>query len=159
MKIYLSVMNIIPTPNFDQINPSECISGKIKKLDRLINSIYQKKFTPFGLKGSIISILFIIGKIPGINQMKIANSLILDSSTVSRDVKKLELKGWIEITKGKDSRTSELKLTKKGCEIIEEITPLWNEIHIKVETILGSFSINQIDNITHAIKENIDSLK
>lgn len=151
--------NKIPTPNFDRINPSECINAKLRRLHRLINTAYQAKINEFGLRGSMLSILFIIGKKPGINQKNVANALVLDQSTMSRDLKKLVKQGWVEIRKGEDSRYSELFLTNDGYQLLEEITPIWEALHQKVEGILGSFNIQQIDTITIAIKKNLDDLK
>lgn len=136
-----------------------CLNGKLRKLHRLINSAYMAKFKPFGLKGSMVSILFIIGKNKGVNQKKIADLLILDQSTMSRDLKRLVAKGWVNMYKGEDPRQSKLELTKNGCLLLEEITPLWSQIHTKVENILGSYNIQNIDNITNAIRENIEDLK
>ena len=107
----------------------------------------------------MVSILFIIGKRKGINQKSIAEALVLDQSTMSRDLKKLVGKGWVKIKKGADSRQSELELTREGCLLLEQISPLWSELHHKVEGLLGQFSIQQIDNITEAIKTNLDELK
>ncbi len=115
-------------------------------------------YKPYGLKGSMVSILFIIGKKKGIGQKAIAEILILDQSTISRDLKVLVKKGWIVISKGTDPRKSELALTKEGCLLLEEISPLWHELHVKVEAILGSFNIQHIDNITNAIRSNMEDL-
>jgi len=119
----------------------------------------MNKFKPFGLRGSMVSILFIIGKRKGINQKSIADALVLDQSTMSRDLKKLVNKGWVIIKKGADPRQSQLELTKEGCLLLEEVSPLWAELHHKVEGILGSFNIQHIDNITEAIKTNLEGLK
>jgi len=131
----------------------------LRKLHRLINAVYMDLYKPYGLRGSMVSILFIIGKRKGINQKDIADALILDQSTMSRDLKKLVNKGWVTVNKGVDPRKSELALSKEGCILLEEISPLWHELHTKVEGILGSFNIQNIDNITEAIRSNLSDLK
>lgn len=151
--------NIIATPNFDKINPLQCVNAKLRKLHRIINSAYMDLYKPYDLKGSMVSILFIIGKRKGISQKAIAVALILDQSTMSRDLKKLVNKGWVKINKGKDPRQSELSLTKEGCLLLEEVAPLWHRLHTKVETLLGTFNIQHIDNITEAIKTNLFELR
>lgn len=160
MYIYrIKSKNIIPTPHFDEINPANCVNAKLRKLHRIINAAYMDIYKPFGLRGSMVSILFIIGKRKGINQKDVAEALILDQSTMSRDLGKLVSKGWVTITKGADPRISELSLSKDGCLLLEEISPLWHALHTKVESILGSFNIQHIDNITEAIRSNIIELK
>lgn len=100
----------------------------------------------------MISILFIIGKNEKINQKTLADLLVLDQSTMSRDIKKLTDKGWIRIQKGEDPRHSELSITNQGYELLEKITPIWEKLHTKVSDLLGSFSLQQIDHITLAVQ-------
>ena len=150
---------IIETPNFDRINPSTCVNARLRRLHRMINSAYQQKINPFGLRGSMLSILFIIGKKQGVNQKSIADLLVLDPSTMSRDLKKLEKKGWIQASKGMDARITEWKLTKEGYLLLEEVSPVWEELHRKVTSILGEFQLQQIDVLTEAIRTNLVSLK
>lgn len=106
----------------------------------------------------MLSILFIIGKQKHINQKTVADLLVLDPSTMSRDLGKLVVKGWVTMTKGDDPRHSELELTGKGFALLEKVTPIWISLHQKVDSILGKFNIQQIDMITHAIHSNLDEL-
>ncbi len=118
----------------------------------------MSKFKPFGLRGSMVSILFIIGKRKGVNQKDIADTLVLDQSTVSRDLRALVKNGWIEINKAADPRQSNMELTNEGKKLLEEVSPIWHEMHTKVESILGSFNIQHIDNITNAIRHNMEEI-
>jgi len=161
---YLWNMRATKSPRFDQIDPRTCVNGKLRKLHRLINSAYMKNLKPFGLRGSMLSILFIIGKRPGVNQKTIADTLILDTlildqSTMSRDLKKLIDNQWVIKKRGKDSRHKELKLTDEGIQLLENVTPVWKRMHHTVEEILGKHNIQQIDLITAAIRENLNEIK
>ncbi len=149
----------IPTPNFDRVQPQTCVNGKLRKLHRLINGAYQQKINPFGLRGSMLSILFIIGKRKRINQKTIANILVLDQSTMSRDLKKLVDKGWVKKVRGQDARHIELELTNNGYELLEEVSPVWEALHHKVNGILGQFNVQQIDTLIAAIRTNLDEIK
>lgn len=146
--------------NFDRIDPRTCLNAKLRKLHRIINGAYMTNLKPFGLRGSMLSILFIIGKRPGINQKSIADTLILDQSTMSRDLKKLVDKGWVDFYKGgEDARNKQLQLTNKGIELLEEVTPIWERMHLSVEEILGRHNIQQIDLITNALSAHVDEIK
>lgn len=147
------------SPNFDRIQPQLCINAKLRKLHRMLNSAYMAKLKPFGLGGSMLSILFIIGKKPGVNQRTIADMLVLDQSTMSRDLKKLVTKGWVSLQKGQDARNSELFMTEAGFELLEEVVPIWEELQNNVQGILGSFNVNQIDSLISAINGNLDGLR
>ena len=140
------------TPNFDRINPIECVNGKVKRLHRTVDALYQSVLKPFGLKGSMLSMLFVIGKRNGINQKQVAVQLVLDQSTVSRNLKQFEQKGWLEVKKGDDPRSSTLHLTEEGYALLEEVVPLWEEVHNKVTKQLGEFNIQQLDLTLAALK-------
>ncbi len=106
------------------------------------------------------SILFVIGKRPGMNQKSLADLLVLDQSTMSRDLKRLMNRKLIVANKSKeDPRNKELELTKEGYKLVDEIAPLWHEVHEKMEKLLGSFNIQQVDGIMEAVKSNLAYLK
>lgn len=107
----------------------------------------------------MLSILFIIGKKPGIGQKALAETLILDQSTMSRDLKRLTEEELILSNRGSDSRQSELSLTVQGYDLVEEISPVWEALHHKVEALLGQFNVHQIDMLSEAIRTNLDDLK
>jgi DNA-binding MarR family transcriptional regulator len=147
------------TPNFDQIDPSQCINAKLRKLHRLINQAYQTKINPFGLRGSMLSILFLIGKKDEVDQKTLAHILVLDQSTISRDLRKLKDQGLIADQIGEDARQKLLSLTDKGKTLVEEISPIWSALHVKVVTLLGVFNVHQIDLLIKAIDDSLIELK
>ena len=88
----------------------------------------------------MLSILFIIGKLPQVNQKQIADQLVLDASTMSRDIGYLIKKGWVAKGKGLDNRNASLSLTNEGILLLEKVSPIWLELHQKIESILGKFN-------------------
>lgn len=149
----------IPTPHFDRVSPQSCINGKLRKLQRIVNAVYQPALTPFGLRGSMLSILFVIGKQKRINQKTLSEILFLDPSTMSRDMKKLQEKGWVLFDRGDDQRNSVLSLSRKGYQLLEEVSPVWQKIHEKVGNLLGQYQLQVLDQITHAVQSNLQNLK
>ena len=121
-------MNKINTPDFDSIAPQFCINARIRRLHRIINSAYQKMMAPYKLRGSMLSILFIIGKQKKSNQKKLSNMLVLDESTISRDLKKMIERNLVMYSKGNDNRNKELELTDKGYLLVNEIAPKWDKL-------------------------------
>jgi len=93
------------------------------------------------------------------NQKTLANLLVLDPSTMSRDIKKLESKKWVSVGKGADPRNSVLSITDEGFVLLEKIAPIWEELHHKVAALLGSFSLQQVDGIMMAISSKTEELR
>ncbi len=143
------------TPNLDRIDPRLCVNGKVKRLHRLLDGIYQDGLREFGLKGSMLSILFVISKMKNVSQREVADKLVLDQSTVSRDIKKFITKGWVDAVRSeKDSRITVLKMTDLGYEFLEEVIPVWEKKHHYVTSILGEFNIQNLDYTIKALREN-----
>ncbi len=137
--------------SFDDIQPQFCVNAKIRRIHRLMNSPYQDLIKPYGLKGSMLSILFMIGKTDA-NQKLISRQLVLDESTMSRDMKKLESMNLIEREKGSDARHSILSITEAGMRLLNELAPKWQALHDSMEKKLGSESIVAIDQIMASLE-------
>ncbi len=140
------------SPNLDAIDPRSCFNSNLRRISRMITHIYERELQGFELRSSQISILMVVGKKGSTNQKEVADFLFIDQSTMSRDLNKLISKGLIEVAKGEDARHSQLELTHKGYKLLEEIIPVWKQVHDKVEKTLGSFSIANIDLITEGLK-------
>ncbi len=150
----------ISTPNFDQIQPQLCLNAKLRRLHRLLNGVYMQRFAAFDLRGSMLSMLFIIGKKKRVSQRALAEALVLDESTISRDILKLMRKDLVTKERSEeDARSSLLSLTTTGHELLEEVSPIWAELHRKVEGVLGEHLITQIDAMIHAIDTNVPRLR
>ena len=138
----------------ETIDPRTCLNVKIRRLARMSTHIYERELKVFGLRSSQIGILFMVGKKGSSNQKEVANFLFIDQSTMSRDLTMLTKKNLIQVSKGEDARHSQLMLTNRGYKLLEDLVPAWKQVHDKIETALGSYSISAIDLITGALMEN-----
>ncbi|WP_422858681.1 MarR family winged helix-turn-helix transcriptional regulator [Flagellimonas sp. S174] len=141
------------TPLFDEISPKHCLNSKFRRLHKIVDGIYQRELSEFGLKGSMLDILFIIGKSSKFNQKDIARLLVIDQSTASRDIRKLEEKGWLTVRPSDvDSRTKDILITQEGLNILEKIAPIWEDVQNKMMEHLGNFNIQTIDSTLNAVQ-------
>ena len=85
----MKIIKTIETPEFDSISPKACVNGKVRRLSRIVASVYDNMLRPHGLQGSQLTILFVIGKRVSIPQKAICDALYFDQSTMSRDIAKL----------------------------------------------------------------------
>jgi DNA-binding MarR family transcriptional regulator len=155
----MSQPSSLSTPAFDAVDPRMCVNGKVRKLSRLVASVYDAMLRPHGLQGSQLSILFVIGKLQPVNQKAICERMFMDQSTMSRDVGKLIEKGLVEAVRATDARSTELRLTAEGLRFVERMVPVWQQTHEKVMAVLGSFHVQQLDGIIAALSANLADLK
>jgi DNA-binding MarR family transcriptional regulator len=126
-------MNII-----DQI-AHECLLMRVRKLDRVLTSIYDAELRPFGLKASQGSLLVLIAKAGPIRRVEIGKRMHLDPSTLTRNLKIILNNGWIqEIEDGEDGRGLPVQITVQGRDLLNQIGPFWRKAQTRTEKFLGT---------------------
>ena len=97
----------------DQI-AHECLLMRVRKLDRVLTSIYDAELRPFGLKASQTNLLVLVAKAGPIRRIEIGKRLCLDPSTLTRNLKIMLTNGWIqEIADGEMAGASQYRLPSK----------------------------------------------
>ena len=103
-------------------NLQHCIGSRLRRLSRITDGYYRKRLSNFNITENQLTILFALRKMGKIEQGKIGQALVLERSTVSRNVKLLEKKDFIKKTTG---NRPEIELSKKGNELVQTLIPLW----------------------------------
>ena len=82
---------------------------------------------------------------------QIERRLSLDKSTVSRNVERMQRRGWVEFVSGKDGRSHYLQLTAKGEKLLRESATAWEQAQKKVALLLGKEGIAALSRILSAV--------
>lgn len=107
-----------------------------------------KEAEKYNLKKHHLIILFVLYNHEGITQSELKEILMLDEITVTKRLKGLVEKGYIEKEQSKnDKRKKELYITEKGYEIQEEL----NDIHERTNTILTQGVSKEEEKITKQV--------
>lgn len=121
----------------DQI-ACECLLVRMRKLNRVLTSIYDAELRPFGLKASQLSLLVLVTKAGPIRRIEIGKMLHLDPSTLTRNLKIMLTNGWIqEIADGEDGRGLPVQITAQGRDLLNQIGPSWRKAQTRTEKFLG----------------------
>ena len=102
-------------PFDDDIPTAPFISIIYREHAKFINDIVKEEGLTFGLHPLLIKIY----KNEGINQEQLAEAFHLNESTIARNLKKLEDKGFIE--RIKDKRKKIIKVTAKGKKSAQKV--------------------------------------
>ena len=108
----------------DNIPTAPFISIMYREHAKYINDNVKEEELSFGLHPLLIKIY----RNEGISQEELAEALHLNESTIARNLKKLEDKGFIERTK--DKRKKIIKTTPQGGKIAQKVMDLdemWDE--------------------------------
>ena len=102
----------------DNIPTAPFISIKYREHAKYINDNVKEEELSFGLHPLLIKIY----RNEGISQEELAEALHLNESTIARNLKKLEDKGFIE--RINDKRKKIIKITPKGGKIAQKVMDL-----------------------------------
>jgi DNA-binding MarR family transcriptional regulator len=106
---------------------SPCTWFNVRRASRAVTQFFDHALQSSGLKvsqGNILGHLSVQGDV-AIGDL--ADDLIMDRTTLTRNVQVLAKHGYITVTPGKDRRTRMLSITEKGEVAVQNGLPLWKE--------------------------------
>lgn len=115
----------------------DCLAVRLRLVNRVVSSIYDEALRPLGLKVSQLNILVAVAHMRTARPAKVCRVLALDASTLSRNVDRMRLRGWLEVLAGEDARSRELRVTAKGRGILARALPPWREAQREAAERLG----------------------
>lgn len=75
---------------------------------------------------------------------RLAKMVVMDRTTLTRNLKPLEKKGLIKVTPGKDRRMKVVTLTEKGNETLIKALPIWEKAQAHIIKELGQERWNNL---------------
>lgn len=122
----------------------QCIGARIRRLSRIVDNYYRKSLANFEITENQMTILFALSKMGRVEQGKIGRFLVLEKSTISRNLKLLEKQGLIQKTA---QYRPEIELTQKGRELVQNIIPVWEKTMDELAAKLGDDGMKQIEEL------------
>jgi DNA-binding MarR family transcriptional regulator len=114
-----------------------CMGMRVRRAARAVGNFYDLHLKSVGLKGTQFTLLNAIFLNPSITITQLADLLLLNRTTLNRNLKPLERQGLIRTSPGEDHRTRILQLTREGRSILQQALPLWLEAQSGVVETLG----------------------
>ncbi len=122
-----------------------CLCAVIRKAGRILTRRYDEYLKPSGVKITQFSMLANIARNPSITVSELAKLLVMDQTTVSRNLHILEKSGYIYMeTEMTDQRIKKIRITDTGMSKINEAKPLWEKAQLDMERVLGRQSIEDL---------------
>jgi DNA-binding MarR family transcriptional regulator len=113
-----------------------CFALHARMTARLLTRVYDAAVRPTGLRFAQFGLLGAIAHGSATSQTALADRLGLERTTLVRNLKFLEQKGWIEATPG-GGRGLAHRLTPAGRDILARAIPLWERAQADIEARLG----------------------
>ena len=114
-----------------------CACFNLRKASRRVTQLYDEILQPSGLLATQFTLLVAIALAGSVTITHLAEELVMDRTTLTRNLKPLERQGLIEIAPGQDQRTRVVTLTASGREALVKAIPLWEQAQASVVEGLG----------------------
>ena len=128
-----------------------CVGHNLRRTTRAVTQHFDNKLRPLGLRVSQFSILGVLAVIESITPEAItmtalAERLMLDRTTLARNLEPLERDALVQIVPGEDRRTRLVRLTEQGHAKLAEGFPRWQEAQAQIVEALGDLRWQQLRN-------------
>lgn len=115
-----------------------CFCHHARRTARAITRIFDEALQPVGLKASQFNILAMIAAHDGASTAEIARLLILDRTTLSRNLKPLQNAGYLTAQGGAGRRPDTLALTAAGTILFGQAAAHWQKAQSELAQRLGA---------------------
>lgn len=115
-----------------------CTCTNIRKAARVITQYYDDALRPCGLRATQLPLLVKLALADALPLTGLATDLVMDRTTLTRNLKPLEQQGLITTSEGIDRRIRLIHLTDQGRQALTLAFPLWQQAQEQVKNLLGS---------------------
>ena len=116
---------------------TNCTNMKLRKATRLVSQAYDAALQSAGLKATQFTLLATLRGLGNPPLTKLAEAMVMDRTTLSRNLKPLVDKGLIRIATEQDQRIRQIQLTPQGKRLLDEALPQWQHIQNRVVERMG----------------------
>ncbi len=102
-----------------------CALSSTRRAARLLTQLYDSYLNEYGVEAAQFALMMMVESTTDRAQASIAQALGMDKTTLSRNLKLLRAKGWLESERGSDGRRRSLSLTAEGKATLAAARPGW----------------------------------
>ncbi len=107
---------------------ASCACFAVRKMTRAVTQLYDHHLAEAGLRITQFTLMNAISGFHKVPVYVLAEELVMDRTTLTRNLKPLIKAGWVESTPDKkDARVRNLSLTPEGAARLQAATPYWEK--------------------------------
>lgn len=115
----------------------ECLCGNVRMAARALTAVYDAFLAPSGLTANQLAVLWCVVAREPVPMREVAAVLVMDKTTVSRNLAGLLDLGFIVCRPGPDARVKLVSCTAKGRNAFAAAVPLWKRAQAAIQGKLG----------------------
>jgi DNA-binding MarR family transcriptional regulator len=129
-----------------------CACFNLRRATRALTQMYDDALRPAGLRTTQFTLLSAICVAGPVTVQRLATAVVMDRTTLTRDLRPLERQGLVSIEPGEDRRERKVDLTPEGAQVINRALPLWEKAQAQVSKGLGQDRLHRLlDDLSAAV--------
>ncbi|MFT4096583.1 MAG: MarR family winged helix-turn-helix transcriptional regulator [Rhodoblastus sp.] len=138
------------------LTPSICTASRVRKASRRVSQIYDRELAPYDLTVTQFGLLVQLRAAPGASIGALADSMVMDATTLSRNLRPLERRQLVVAEADKeDGRVRKLKLTPQGRATLDRALNGWRAAQ---DTIAAALGADEMRALNAALDRALDRL-
>lgn len=142
--------------NYRLIN-DRCTCFNMRKASRAVTQFFDHALEPAGIRATQFTLLTSMAAAKARTLTEMAHTLVMDRTTLTRNLKPLEKLGLIETVEPRDRRSKAFALTEKGRETLERGVPLWQAAQQRIVDGMGAERfealLKEVESLTNLIND------
>ncbi len=136
-----------------------CALNKLRQTSRMVTKIYTEYLQPSGLTPTQFSLMTALFLLDSATMKRLADIMLMDRTTLTRNLKPLERDGLIKTFPGQDRRLKNIALTDNGRNALDEAFPLWEKAQTHLACVLGTEQWETLHTSLEAVTKLMNSPK
>ena len=134
-----------------------CMCASFRRTARALTRHYDRALRPLGLRATQFTALQALARAGALSQRHLGRLLVMDSTTLTRNLGVLRRRGWVARRRGRDRREWRLSLTPAGEARLRRALPRWERVQERLRRRLGEGRWNHLlqwtNQVTTAVAE------
>ncbi len=121
-----------------------CACFNLRKAARRVTQLFDEALRPAGLRATQFTLLTAIHLGGPVSIQELAERLVMERTTLTRNLRILERRELVQIASGTDRRVHEVSLTTAGTQLLARAYPYWQTAQEQVARSVGAERYQQL---------------
>ncbi len=131
---------------------AECIAFRVRALNRVVTNLYDAALDSFGITVNQATMLIMLSMVGQAGPGRIGQVLIMEKSTVSRNLDRMKKQGWIEAAGVNGGKEQVVSVTAKGGKLLAAFHPAWEKAQKRAVELLGVRGVSAVHTLHKAVR-------
>jgi DNA-binding MarR family transcriptional regulator len=128
-----------------------CLSMALRQAARALTQRYDAAFSVAGIRSTQFSVLVALAQAPSVPLSRLAEALVMDRTTLTRNLAPLLRRGLVEEAAAEDKRVRSYALTARGKQLLTRALPDWKGVQARILRALAKEDAEQLRRILRAV--------